>query len=374
MRQHVIALVERHLGRFRRFSGESNITMRCPFHKGGQETKPSFSVNVDTGVFHCFTCKASGAIPKMLSMLGLSKEEVDREVADIRQDLEDNRRRLHWHRRSKWVGKDPMQAQTILPETLLRPFEWCPLKLVEYGFRSEILRDLEVGYDRNLNRIMYPIRDVYGHLAGMVGGASIAGQWPKYKVYTGRTKDPLTGQWRTSDYGEWFDENYPEYEFRNHNHIWNYDRVYPRLFFGKEADQTLIIVEGYKALIWLIQNGYWNTVALMGSSMSDEQYQLLRRLRVNFVLFLDDDDAGIRGTEKIGRRMYKEQPGIHVAQYPQDAAMDQADGGPSGLQPDDLAPGEIASAICRAKHFPKWQQERRHEHHGRSAPWSGTAQ
>jgi DNA primase len=350
MRQQVISIVERHLGAVRKFTGESNVVMKCPFHKGGQETKPSFSINVDLGIFHCFTCKASGAIPQLLTMLGLSKDQVDLEVHEIREDLEANRLRLAWRARSKWVGKDSSKAPSILPEALLRPYEWCPTKLVEYGLNQDWLRYMEVGYDRQQNRITFPVRDVYGNLAGIVGGSAVAGQYPKYKVYKGKWKNPATGEMVPSDFGTWFEESYPNYDFHNHHYLWNYNRLYPRLFFGREENPTLIIVEGFKACLWLLQNGFWNTVALMGSAMTTDQLDLLRRLQVNLVLFLDNDEAGILGTLKIGRRLYSEKSGVFVAQYPQDAV---------DCQPDDLSPGEVGDAVTRACVFPQYQKETR---------------
>lgn len=357
MRHQVISLVEKYLGRVRRFSGESNVTMRCPFHKGGEETKPSFSVNVDQGLFHCFTCKVSGSIPRLLTMLGVARDTVDAETREIREDLEQNRLRLMWRKKGLLRRIDPTRARIILPEKILSPYDWCPLSLVQYGLRQEWLKHMEVGFDRTNNRITYPIRDFYGNLAGVVGGAVIAGQSPKYKVYKGKWIQPATGEEVRSDYGEWFEEEFPDYgDFHNHDFLWNYDRVYPSLFFGKEENQTLIIVEGYKACLWLLQNGYWNVVALMGSAMSERQFELLHRLRVNIILFLDNDDAGKSGNLRIGKRLHKVNPGVQIAQYPPEDSDD--------AQPDDLSPAEVELAINRAQTFPQYMKEIRHERNG----------
>jgi DNA primase len=272
-----------------------------------------------------------------------------------------------WKKRGIWRRTDPTRARIILPEKVLKPYEWCPLSLVQYGFRPEWLQHMEVGFDRVNMRITYPIRDFYGHLAGIVGGGVIAGQNPKYKVYKGKWIQPATGEEVPSDFGEWFEEEFPDYgDFHNHDFLWNYDRVYPHLFFGKEENQQLIIVEGYKACLWLLQNGYWNVVALMGSALSERQYELLHRLRVNFVLFLDNDDAGVRGTKRIGKRLHLENPGVLVAQYPPEDSED--------AQPDDLSPAEIESAISRAQSFPQYMKERRHERDDWSAQRSARAQ
>jgi DNA primase len=348
VRQNVIDLIERHIGKGR-FSGESHIMLRCPFHKGGEETKPSLGVNVDLGIFQCFTCKTSGNIIKLLKLLGLPSHVVDAETEGLRKELQDNQERLKWKKRKEILTADPFLATTLLPETMLRHYQFIHTKLTDAGFSREWLEYMDVGFDRVNNRITYPIRDLYGHLAGMSGGATIAGQYPKYKVYEGRRKDPNTGRWLTSDYGEWFDEKYPDYEFHNHHYLWNYDSVYPRVFFGRDENPYIIVVEGFKACLWMLQNGYLNTVALMGSSMSDRQCSLIHRLSATVILFLDQDDAGRKGTRQIGRVLRKQQPGVHIAHYP------YAD----ECQPDDLGPAEVTAAIQGAITYPQFEKELR---------------
>lgn len=348
MRENVVAIVEKYLGKVRKFSGESNISMICPFHKGGQESTPSFSVNVDLGVFFCFTCKASGAIPRLLTMLGLPKDQVDAECSVIKDDLEQNRLRLKWKKKASWRRSDPNRAEIILPEKLLKPYEFCPVKLTSYGFSPDWLRYMEVGFDIQNNRITYPVRDLYGNLAGVVGGAAYDGQFPKYKVYKGDWINPANGEKIQSDFGPWFGEEYPGYDFHNHSYLWNYDRVYPRLFFGREETQSLIIVEGYKACLWLLQNGYWNTVALMGSALTERQFALLHRLQVDFILFLDNDQPGVDGALKIGDKLFRTNPAVKVANYPVDSEDEQ---------PDNLSYDELAEAINQAKSFPQFKKE-----------------
>ncbi len=346
MRHHIQDIVERYLGRGK-FSGESNIMLRCPFHKSGQETNPSFSVNVDLAIWQCFTCKASGGITKLLRMLGLPADVIDAETHGIRDEIAANKERLRWKQRAEVVSRDPFLAKTILPETVLKPYEWLPVNLANAGFHPDWLKFMGIGFDRNNNRITYPIRDIYGNLAGISGGAGFAGQYPKYKVYKGRWKNPETERWVPSDYGDWFDERFPNYDFHNHDFLWNYDSVFPRLFFGREPTDFLIIVEGFKACLWLLQHGFWNTVALMGSQMSDRQFSLINRLSVRVVLFLDQDDAGRKGMQLIGRELRKHQPGVYIAYYPY--AED--------CQPDDLTLAEVTAAISGAIEYPIWRKQ-----------------
>lgn len=351
MRDQVISLLERHLdlGNYR-FSGDSNIKIKCPFHKGGNESKPSFSINVDMGLFQCFTCHVTGTIKVLLKMLGLPKATIDAETAGLKELFEANLNALLYKRRNDCVSIDPFRAKMTLPEMILAAYEHMPTKLVSDGFSPDVMQYCEVGFDTTQNRITYPIRDMYGNLAGIVGGRAFDYQDPKYLVYSGKRVDRTTNKPIPSHFGFWFDEDhkYDGYEFDNHDFLWGFDRCYPRLFFGTEA-QTLVIVEGYKAAMWCIQCGWLNTVALMGSRLSYRQKQLLLRVRGNnLVFFLDNNEAGIDGTRKITSELHKFIDGVRIARYPSDAH--------EGCQPDDLIPEAVSLAITSAQTYPEWRK------------------
>jgi hypothetical protein len=309
------------------------------------EKSPSFSVNVEMGVFHCFTCHVAGTIPTMLTMLGVPAATVEQEIGPVREAIRQNVENRKIARQAKYQTSNPFRAQNILSEALVGGFNWCPTSLVNLGFDPQWLQFLQVGVDNRNRRITYPVRDIYGNLAGFVGGRTDPSQEPKYLVYKGR-RTGFDGSIVHSEYGLWFEEEYPDYDFRNHDYLWNYDKVYPRLFFGKEVE-TLVIVEGFKACIWSLQCGYRNTVALMGSSMSERQRELLLRVRSNIVLFLDNNEAGWEGTHKIGNTLQKAVPTVWVARYPNGAS-----------QPDDLDHQSVWSAIGTSIPFRNWKRER----------------
>ena len=50
-----------------RLSGNTDIMTTCPFHKGGQERKPSFGISKVDGTCHCFACGWVGSLPEMIS-------------------------------------------------------------------------------------------------------------------------------------------------------------------------------------------------------------------------------------------------------------------------------------------------------------------
>lgn len=360
MRDQVIAVLERHLdlGNYR-FSGDSNIKIKCPFHKGGNENKPSFSLNVDMGLFQCFTCHVAGSVKTLLRMLGVPRQTIDSETKSLKDLFDANLNALRHKRRTDCIGNDPFKAKFTLPELILAAYEVMPTRLIDDGFWPSTLQYCEIGFDRHNARITYPVRDIYGNLAGIVGGRAFDYQEPKYLVYAGKRKSRETGNTIPSNFGHWFDEDlqYEGYEFDNHDYLWGFDRVYPRLFFGK-GEQTLVVAEGYKAAMWCIQCGWLNTVAMMGSSLSYRQKQLLLRVRSNrIVLFLDNDSAGREGTSKIAKDLHKVITGVLIARYPDDAHEE--------CQPDDLNTEAVSSAIAGAVTYPNWRKE---VHHGNWKP------
>lgn len=346
MRDVVLDIVSRYVDPKIRRAGQGNISVKCPFHTVKDGTP--FSVSVETGLFHCFTCHVAGSIPTMLAMLGVPQDQIEAEVGPLRQSLKEALENRNFNRKAQYFSGNPFRADHVLSEALISAYDWCPTPLVESGFDVNWLKYLQIGVDLNNRRITFPVRDIYGNLAGFVGGRTDKSQQPKYRVYAGQ-QAAYDGTIIPSDYGMWFDEEYPQYSFKSHDYLWNYDKVYPRLLFGKEKER-LYIVEGFKACIWLLQNGYRNSIALMGSSMSYRQKELLLRVDAEIVLFLDNNAAGQEGTYKIGNQLQKAVPTVWVVTYPQGAGLD--------CQPDDLDQGVIGPTIDAAIPFRNWKRER----------------
>jgi DNA primase len=360
MREQVLALLERHLPSAMRAGAGGNVLTKCPFHKGGQETKPSFSVNVEKGLFHCFTCHIAGDVKYLLRLLGLSRSQIDAEVASIQPELDENRRRLEFEKEHVFEGgEDPFKAKRTLPEELLGVYDFCPNSLLEAGFMKELLQDMEIGFDRVLQRVTYPIRDMYGNLAGIAGGRTMETQQPKYLVYQGGRREMNTNRWIPGDFGPLFDEEYPGFQCENHDFIWNFHKVFTRALEAvSEEDSTVYVVEGYKACLWMLQHGYHNTVALMGSYISDKQQMMLAHLGGTIVLMLDNDEAGRRATKKIGKLLWRPLYGrLKVARYPDDDVQASING-QSDSQPDDYVADGVHWIVANSYPFHSYMMQR----------------
>lgn len=328
---NITELIEKYITPHWRHSGNNNIGIKCPFHKGGNEKRESFFINTLNGLYYCHTCHIGGSVPRLLNDLGVAKHIVDIETSDLRDSFEYESKKRAIVKEAKYLG-DPYKANPILSETILLNYKIIPQPLIDLGFNSNWLNFMEIGVDFSNSRIIYPIRDIYGNLAGVSGGRIFEDQIPKYRVYSGGYKEIHTGVYIPSPYGAWFDTQYPDYNFKKSNYIWNLDRVYGRIFHSKQREE-LYIVEGFKACLWMLQHGYKNTVALMGSTLTEKQFDLLTRLNLDITLFLDNDDAGKDCTSYIIPQLIKICK-IYIVDYPENKK-----------QPDDFSKEELDLAI-----------------------------
>jgi DNA primase len=319
------------VGSFRK-SGTDWVTRSCPFHS---DRTPSFAVNTRNGCWVCHSCGQKGTLPRLLKLLGLPREQVDRIMTPLREQLEEYVRRQQFaldHR----FERDPFRADYPLPEHLLGLYDFCPTLLLEKGFDPAVLQSLDIGFDRGRNRITFPIRDLYGNLAGLSGRTTV-GAYPRYKVYTAGF-EASTG-WVNSDFGANFDEEYPDYTIDKSRFLWNGHEALP-IAMDSPSEEPVIVVEGYKACLWLIQAGFPLTVALMGASLSTFQADLLRRLANPIVLFLDNNSAGHAGTRRAVDSLSRSNT-VKSVTYP-DWAI-------SSTQPDDFETDVLNHLILNAK-------------------------
>lgn len=317
----VLQIAHKYLQKVKR-TGPDNIMALCPFHDN--RNTPAFTMNLTRGLYYCFSCEARGNLMTFLRNVGMSRGAIEAQYGFV---LEEVTRRAP----KKQDPLRPLHLQnTPLPEALLGLFDKCPVALVnEDGFDEELLHRLEVGFDDKHMRITFPLRDIEGTLVG-ISGRAVNDQQPKYKVYDLEFKD--------------FD--LPQHKTHKSHLLWNGHLVLPQTYFS--AASYVVLVEGFKACMRFLQAGIPNTVAMLGSFMSDFQRQLIERMASEVYIMLDDNTAGVRGTVFTGLKMGIP---VRVLTYPDKPA------GPKGLQPSDLDAEELLLALSEAKDFYRWLHE-----------------
>ena len=334
MRDFVTEVANEHLNRVRVKS--EYLSAACPFHKGGQEAKPSFWINLLTGKWGCFTCETSGSSLKWFFIeLGIRSASLDARLEYAEQFAEHDKE-IHKAKTQKKQRAD-FRGESTLPEALLGVFDWLPEDLIDQGFTKETLKDHNVGYDQRTDRITFPIRDLHGDLIGISGRSTMIGANPKYMVYRGRTTD-LDGKENLGELGEW----YPDYSNEGvRDHLWGMDKCFNRIFMNESKIEELIVVEGFKARMWVDQHDWLGVVALMGAGMSPTQERIIRKLGVPTFVFLDNNEPGRRGSERVCQRLAVSTFPVYEISYPEHC--DET------AQPDDLNDQELEETLNNSR-------------------------
>jgi DNA primase len=291
----------------------------CPFH---DERTPSFSVNPSENLYYCFGCQASGDVFTFLQEKeGLEFREAVEQLADrygieltyesVDQEEEARRRgrdRLFevlnktadFYQRYLWESAEAGKAREYLAgrglgrEVLeefgvgFAPSAWDKVltRALSAGFTEQELHNaglIQKGrrggfYDRFRERIMFPLRDARGRVVGFGARAMRDNQPPKY---VNSPEGPV---------------------YRKGRSLFAIDIARSH---ATKAGQV-IVVEGYTDVLALHQGGIKNSVASMGTAMTDEQVAELARLGREVILAFDADRSGqeamLRVQEAAGRR------------------------------------------------------------------------
>lgn len=280
---------------------EDRISVYCPFHKGGQERKASMSVYTASRRVKCFTCGYSKFVDQFLIDLGMNKEVV--------RDLTANLKTLT-PARTEITNEGPDYKQRAQLAAWVGAFRSnLPRNLLEAGFTQEILQHYEVGYDPRYSRVTYPVHDRYGNLVAVVGGSIQKGDPVKYKLY-----DEEVGISKQTSQ-------------RHRDHLWGFHKM--------EVGGPYVLVEGYKAAMWVRQCGF-PVAATQGVQYTEHQIGVITgHFRPVLVMF-DNDSAGVSAQERIMRQLLPLMgSNVRSITYPR----------PDAKQPDDLSVEEVVNTL-----------------------------
>ncbi|RIK31667.1 MAG: DNA primase [Anaerolineae bacterium] len=335
-----------------------NYTGFCPFHDN--KHTPAFVVWPETGTWRCFgQCNEGGdifkfvmkregldfkeALQKLATRAGVELKEYHRETPEQKEAYENLRKLLEdaiiFYRTHLFNNKDILdylRAKRGLTDAtietfglgyapqgydnLLKHFTQRGVKeneLVDAGLLSE--REDGKRFDRFRHRIMIPIRDEQGRMAGFGARVVNADDIPKF---LNSPETPIFSKGRL---------------------LYGLDRARKPI---RTADQA-VIVEGYLDVIALHQAGYENVVSPMGTALTEDQMRLLKKFTRRIVLALDPDTAGqkavLRGLDAARSAMDKEgELAFDARGLLRNESRLQADLRVATM-PDDLDPDEIVA-------------------------------
>lgn len=283
-------------------AGSTNKAL-CPFHK---EKTPSFNVNAQRQIYHCFGCGAGGDVFKFI----MEYENVDfstaarmlAERAGIRMEwadtdesggpAKDSLLKIHeevalvFHRalletpgaeRARQYLKDrDLDEKTVkdfligyAPEGRGVLLRWCRKKKysVDLFIAAGLLMQSEQGdvYDRFRNRLMFPIRDELGRVIGFSG--RILEKSEKLAKYVNSPETPI---------------------FKKGRVLYALDKAKRNILDTK----TAILCEGQIDVIRCHMAGINTAVAAQGTALTEDHARLLKRYADSVVIVLDSDKAG----------------------------------------------------------------------------------
>jgi len=321
------------VGQYVRFSKTSgqNLFGLCPFHS---EDTPSFSVSTSKQIYYCFGCHKGGNVIHFMMEIEkcgyLDAIKMLAERAQIRiPEPEDESYRKEAQLRDR-IRASLVEAARYFYQNLMSPRgqtarqylsnrkisgttakafglgyspdDWGGLyrHLRAKGFTDDILSQCGLFtkgkkgelLDLFRGRLMFPIFDVLGKVIAF-GGRILNDGNPKYI-------------------------NSPE------TVIYSKQRNLYALNFAKSSkEKKMIIVEGYMDVISMHQAGVINTVASLGTALTERQLDLISRYTEEVVLFYDSDAAGqaavLRGLQMLlqrGKRHTATPTKISVAMVP----------------------------------------------------------
>ena len=315
------------------------------------EKTPSFFVNDQKGFYHCFASGEHGDIFKfVMTTEGLSfPEAVERlaqeagvelpKVSEHEESRADERQRLlavleasaaffedclkgpgGAEARRYLLEKRGLKRETIARFRLgYAPSSRSALRehLAKGGFTTEEMAlsgmlvsgdDIPVAYDRFRHRVMFPITDLKGRIIAF-GGRALDPDAPA--KYLNSPETPL------------FHKGHNLYNAASARQA-AYDR------------DRVVAVEGYMDVVALAEAGFDESVAPLGTALTEDQVRLLWRMSDEPILCFDGDSAGRKAAHRaVDTVLPHLKPGCSV----RFAVL------PDGLDPDDLIRQQGASAM-----------------------------
>lgn len=284
----------------------------CPFHA---EKTPSFFVDPERQLFHCFGCGTGGDIiafvmksrglsfPEALKYLAeryhipvedssLESDKVSRqrEWYKVLEEAENFYHQVLLYDRRGSIALEYLKKRGVSEDIIRQqklgyaPNEWDGL-LAHFRLKGlDIDEGLEVGlfvrsskntlYDRFRHRVIFPIRDTQGRVVAF-GGRSLDESEPKYL-------------------------NSPDTKIYNKGSLlYQYDFARKALESKRREERFLFLVEGYMDALAFHGINEYRVVATLGTAFTSRQSRLLKRIADEVVLLYDGDTAGRKAMTRI---------------------------------------------------------------------------
>lgn len=247
----------------------------CPYHKGGQEHRPSAGIRKSDGMFHCLACGETHSLAEMISdcfgykdktfgYKWLAKNFSSTEVSERGDIILDCSRTNNVNVRN--AGVEEVTKEELDSYRYIHPY------MYKRGLTDDIIEEFDIGYDKRTDSITFPVKDLNGKCI-FVARRSI-----KTKMFDipKNVEKPLYGLYEVDS-----------------------------ISFAGSGDMLdqVYVCEGLFDCLRLWCN-YRYAVAGFGCLFSDYQIKQLNNLPTrHLILALDNDEAGRKATERLKHRI-----------------------------------------------------------------------
>lgn len=247
----------------------TDIMVSCPYHKGGQEKRPSAGIRKRDGQFHCLACGETHSLQEMIShcfgytddMVGafgwnwLLKNFLTVAVEERKTVELDFARDTHTAETQSYVSEEELDKYRYY-----HPYMW------KRKMNEDVVDIFDIGYDKDTKCITFPIKDIYGRCL-FIARRSVN---TKFFNYPMGAEKPVYGLYELSCL-----DNYP---------------------------QEVIICESMIDALTCWAYGKY-AVALNGLG-NDLQFKQLNQMPCRkFILATDNDEAGMKARRRLRRQI-----------------------------------------------------------------------
>lgn len=279
-----------------------NLQVTCPYHKSGQERRPSAGILKSDGTFHCLACGETHTLPEVISycfgkddmfgkwgMKWIVKNFATVEVEN-RKDVEIDMARDNITNKNNVLADSDNNKPNYVSEEELDSYRYYHDYWTKRGITADWLIELfDLGYDKKTDCITFPVRDINGNCL-FVARRSVKTKWFNYpkdvdkSLYGVYELNKLCTTQHTTEFV--FDDN---------------TITFPKGVLYQYSEQ-IYVTESMIDCLRLWQNSKI-AVALNGTG-SSLQFKQLRKLPCrHLILATDNDKAGMSAREKIRKNV-----------------------------------------------------------------------
>lgn len=245
-----------------------NIQVCCPYHKDGQEKRPSAGIKKSDGIFHCFTCGETHTLQEMIShcfgrhddvvgafgwewllknFLTVSIEERKSISLDLSRD--------HNEKATLYISDEELDKYRVY-----HPYMW------KRKMTPGVVDIFDIGYDKETKSITFPVRDIQGRCLFIARRSVVT----KFFNYPQGVEKPVYGLYELSQL-----PHYP-------NEVIICESMIDAIYFWTVGEYAVAL------------NGLGNEL----------QFKQLREMPCRkFILCTDSDEAGMKARARIKKNV-----------------------------------------------------------------------